>query len=134
MDKEGTEFMTGLLVVNEFLRTNKFNEIHTWLIEASKKHGIEMLLKTNAELLIDISSIPNNGKLADFILFWDKDIRLARYLEQLGYPVFNSSKAIADCDDKSLTHIILMNHGILMPRTIIAPFTFENIGYTGIKR
>ncbi len=121
--------MTGLLIVNEFLRTSKFNEIHEWLMKAAAKQGIKMELKSNAEL---ITSIPlaKEEKLADFILFWDKDVRLAYYLEQLGYPVFNSSRAIEICDDKSLTHLTLMKHNIPMPRTIIAPFTFANIGYT----
>lgn len=121
--------MTGLLVVNEFLYSNKFNEIHTWLINAAKRFGIELQLKTNAELLADISG-DYTDKTEDFVLFWDKDIRLAYYLEQLGYPVFNSSRAIEICDDKSLTHLTLMKAGICMPRTIIAPKTFENIGYT----
>ncbi|MDF2943860.1 MAG: hypothetical protein K0S01_2718 [Herbinix sp.] len=123
--------MTGILVVNEFLHSKKFNEIHTWLLEAAKKQGINMLLKTNAELLIDICDI-NSERLADFILFWDKDIRLAYYLEQLGYSVFNSSKAIGICDDKAMTHLTLMKAGIPMPRTIIAPMTFDNIGYTNL--
>jgi hypothetical protein len=47
--------MTGWLVVNEFLHSNKFNEIHQWLLEAAEKQGITMVLKTNAGLLIDIS-------------------------------------------------------------------------------
>ncbi|MHB8131417.1 MAG: ATP-grasp domain-containing protein [Mobilitalea sp.] len=124
--------MTGILVVNEFLHSYKFNEIHTWLLDAANKQGIEMQLRTNADLLIEISDGTQDCK-ADFILFWDKDVRLAYYLEQLGYPVFNSSKAIELCDDKSLTHLTLMNSGIPMPRTIIAPKTFENIGYTNYK-
>ena len=124
--------MTGILVVNEFLHSYKFNEIHAWLLAAANKQGIEMQLRTNADLLIDISEETQDCK-ADFILFWDKDVRLAYYLEQLGYPVFNSSKAIELCDDKSLTHLTLMNSGIPMPRTIIAPKTFENIGYTNYK-
>ncbi len=121
--------MTGLLIVNEFLRTSKFNEIHEWLMKAAAKQGIKMELKSNVEL---IASIPlaKEEILADFILFWDKDVRLAYYLEQLGYPVFNSSRAIEICDDKSLTHLTLMKHNIPMPRTVIAPFTFANIGYT----
>ncbi len=121
--------MKGILVVNEFLHSNKFNEIHSWLLAAASKQGIEMQLVTNAQLLIDIGSA-REGKLADFILFWDKDVKLARYLEQLGYPVFNSAHAIETCDDKALTHLALMNSGIPMPRTVLAPKTFDNIGYT----
>jgi len=123
--------MKGLLVVNAFLHSNKFDEIHSWLLKAAQEQGIDLELKTNAQLLADISDAgTNNNRIYDFILFWDKDTRLALYLEQLGYPVFNSSKAIAVCDDKALTHLSLMNRHIPMPDTIIAPMTFENIGYT----
>lgn len=136
--------MTGLLVINEFLRRDKFDEIHSWLIDAAMKNGINLILKTNAQLLIDISYGRQHSELAktyegkflqpsvDFILFWDKDVKLAYYLEQLGYRVFNSSEAIGICDDKALTHIKLMNSGISMPRTIVAPKTFDNIGYTSL--
>ncbi len=124
--------MKGLLIVNEFLNSNKFNEIHTWLLEASKKYEVFMELRTNAQLLVDISN-SKSEQLADFILFWDKDVKLAYYLEQLGYPVYNSARAIEVCDDKALTHLTLMNKEIPMPRTIIAPKTFDNIGYTNYE-
>lgn len=130
IDRNG--LMTGILVINEFLNLNKFNEIHDWLLKAASKYNIDLQLKTNSELLIDISGI-RRDRITDFILFWDKDVKLASYLEQLGYPVYNSSKAIEICDDKSLTHLTLMNHNISMPRTIIAPKTFENIGYTNYR-
>lgn len=124
--------MKGWLIVNEFLNWNKFNEIHTWLLDAAKRHGISMELKTNAQVLIVLSEAKALPDL-DFILFWDKDVRLAQYLEQSGYRVFNSSEAIRICDDKSLTHLTLMKAGIPMPETIIAPFTYENIGYTNVE-
>jgi RimK family alpha-L-glutamate ligase len=124
--------LKGLLIVNEFLHSNKFNEIHAWLIESAKKHGVRLELRTNAQLLIDIANY-NYDRIADFILFWDKDVKLASYLEQLGYPVFNSSRAIEICDDKALTHLTLMKSDIRMPRTIIAPKTFDNIGYTNYE-
>ncbi len=117
------------MIVNEYLVTNKFNEIHSWLLEAAGRYGIEMELYTNAKLLIDISVQPKE-QLADFILFWDKDIKLASYLELLGYPVYNCSRAIEVCDDKALAHLTLMNKDIPMPRTMIAPMTYYNIGYT----
>jgi len=123
--------MKGILVVNEYLRTGKFNEIHSWLLEAADKYGIALEMRSNAEMLAVIGEdAVNTDREADFILFLDKDTRLALYLEKLGYPVFNSSRAIGICDDKALTHLILMNSGVPMPETMIAPFTFENIGYT----
>ncbi len=121
--------MNGILVVNEFLHMNKFNELHTWLLEAAAKQGIDMKLVTNAELLADLGGL-QKPKEADFILFWDKDVKLAAYLQQQGYPVFNQARAIEICDDKALTHLTLSAAGIPMPRTILAPKTFDNIGYT----
>jgi RimK family alpha-L-glutamate ligase len=130
--------MTGLLIVNAFLHTNKFTEINLWLIEAAKKQGIQLIIKTNSEVLIQLEDTMMSDKkdlfseYPDFILFWDKDVRLAKYLELKGYPVFNSSEAIALCDDKSLTHLQLQSKGIKMPKTIIAPMTFANIGYPNL--
>ncbi len=127
--------MTGLLVVNEFLNSNKFNEIHQWLIDAAIRQGIELIKKTNAQLLIELP-VKNLRKSfqpeADFVLFLDKDVRLAEYLELMGYRVFNSAKAIYACDDKSVTHLLLSGADIPMPKTIVAPMTFTNIGYTDL--
>ena len=127
--------MTGLLVVNEFLNSNKFNEIHQWLIDAAIRQGIKLIKKTNAQLLIELP-VKNLRKSfqpeADFVLFLDKDVRLAEYLELMGYRVFNSAKAIYACDDKSVTHLLLSGADIPMPKTIVAPMTFTNIGYTDL--
>ncbi len=121
--------MTGWLVVNGFLDTIKFKELYEMFQQSADKFGTSLELKRNDEILVDIVPDLNIDK-PDFVLFWDKDIKLARYLEKLGIRVFNSSKSIAICDDKSLTHLELMNKGIKMPRTIIAPMTYSNIGYT----
>jgi len=118
------------LIVNEFLHSNKFTEINQWLVKAAKEKDIDMEIKTNAEVLAVLGSGYHKKELLDFILFWDKDVRLAAYLESLGYFVVNSSQAIAACDDKSMTHLILQSKGILMPKTVLAPMTFGNIGYT----
>lgn len=124
--------MKGLLVINGFLNTQKFQELYEMLQKSAKKFSLDLDLKTNDEIMIDINLENENKSIndVDFILFWDKDVKLARYLENLGFKVFNSAKSIAICDDKSLTHLYLMNSGIKMPRTIVAPMTYANIGYT----
>lgn len=130
--------MKGWLITNAFLHAHKFTEIHLWLIEAAKKLGIELIPKTNAEVIVKLDDefLHMDNKLIinrpDFVLFWDKDVRLARYLEMQGLPVFNSSQAITICDDKSMTHLNLQGAGIKMPRTLLAPMTFSNIGYTDL--
>lgn len=128
---------TAILIVNEYLNSNKFNEIHMWLVEAAKRYGIDLKIYTNAQIMVSLGFPDENRNLVldeyikpEFILFWDKDIHLAKHLELLGYLVFNSSHGIEVCDDKALTHIILQNAGIPMPKTILAPMTFDGIGYT----
>lgn len=125
--------MFGWLVVNGFLKRDKFAEIYEWLAAAGKKDGLELLMFENTELLLDGEHFLNPAaeeRRPDFVLFWDKDVRLARRLEEMGLMVLNSSQSIAICDDKSATYLALKNHGIPMPETIIGPFTYENIGYT----
>lgn len=122
--------MKAWLVVNEFLQSNKFSEIASWLVEAAKRQQITLEIKTNAQLLVTLGVEIEKNEEIDFVLFWDKDIRLASHLEMLGYRVFNSSQAIATCDDKSLTHLKLQQENLAMPKTILAPMTYENIGYT----
>lgn len=122
--------MKGLLVVNGFINNNigvRFNNLYEMLIEAFKELNTELIIKKNSDLLISINY--NNLDHYDFVLFWDKDIKLANHLENLGYKLFNSAKAIEVCDDKAKTYLALENKGIKMPKTIIPPFTFSNNPY-----
>lgn len=123
------------LVTNEFLNTQKYSELNMWLVKAAEKYNIDLLVKTNAELLVDLGGnhiIQNliEVEKPEFVLFWDKDIRLASFLESLSVKVINSSKAIEICDNKAMTHIALKQKNIKMPKTILAPMTYENIGFT----
>lgn len=112
------------MIVNGFLNSNKFNEIYLWLKEAFEKRGHFIETYTNIELM-GINHIENKP---DFVLFWDKDIILAKSLEKLGLRLFNSAAAIEKCDNKALTYVELKGH-IKMPDTIAAPMTYRNIGY-----
>lgn len=123
-------YLQAWLVVNQYLQQDKFSELHQWLLVAAGKHKISMVIHTNAEVYALLDA---DGQLAarpDFVLFWDKDFRLARLLEGLGLPVFNSADAILTCDDKSRTYLALKGTDIPMPKTLLAPFTYDNIGYT----
>lgn len=123
--------LRGLLVVNAFLRTSKFDELYTFLSQAAAAEGIALEVMTNAEL---VCALEGTFSPADyrFVIFWDKDVLLARRLEQLGMRLFNNARSIALCDDKSLTWLALREHGIPMPRTIPAPKTFPAIGYPNL--
>lgn len=128
--------MRAWLVVNAFLHSGKFSEIHEWLRKAAVLHGIEIEEKTNAELIsrIDVtnpeaSEIFARKNRPDFVIFWDKDVRLARLLERVGLKLYNCADAIAVCDDKSLTHERLIDCGIHMPKTVFAPLTYPVCGF-----
>ena len=126
--------ITGWLVVNRFLHTNKFSDIAARFMASAESFGVTLSLFTNDELLPcigggtagDFDLLPPYSP--DFVLFYDKDVRLAEQLEKRGMRLFNSARAIELCDDKSLTHSALCGL-VPMPRTYCAPFTYENIGY-----
>ena len=113
----------GWLIVNEFLNTTKYTELYEWLQEACTNQHITLLVKTNAEVLCSDYEKELREAGISFILFWDKDIRLAQLLEQTDIPVFNSARAIEMCDDKAYSYLQLKKHGIVMPKTILAPKT-----------
>ena len=119
----------GLMVVNAFLRTTKFDDIYHTLLSAAHGEGMELDVRTNAELCCEVAAGGFAAEAFDFVLFWDKDVQRAWQLEQLGMRVFNSADAILACDDKALTWLRLKRAGIPMPRTILAPKTFANVGY-----
>ncbi|MBR3646093.1 MAG: RimK family alpha-L-glutamate ligase [Lachnospiraceae bacterium] len=116
--------MRGILVVNEFLKSKKFDEIYEFLLEAGKKASrqIEFAVMTNAEVLANPEGVKE--QMPDFVLFWDKDVRAAALIEKLGIRVFNSSRAIQICDDKSVAYMELLNTDVKMPETFVGPLTF----------
>ena len=108
--------MTGFLVVNAYLRSEKFDALHRHLAESAASLDIELKVKTNEAILL-------GAEPADFVLFWDKDVHAARLLEQKGVPVFNSAASVALCDDKAKTYLQLL--GVVpQPATVIAPLSF----------
>ena len=121
----------GLLVVNAFLKAPKFDAIYQALLDSAREAGIRLSATTNAK--IAIRGLERSAELPDFVLYWDKDIKIAKLIEQRGIPVFNSSESIGLCDDKSLTYLALKRVDIPMPRTIILPKTFPNVGYTNTE-
>jgi len=119
----------GLMVVNAFLRSAKFDEIYDILLHSARECGMELSLRTNAQLSTVVDGSAFDAHAFDFVLFWDKDVALATQLEQRGLPVFNSAQSILACDDKALTYLALKRAGLPMPRTILAPKTFPAVGY-----
>lgn len=117
----------GWLVANAFLKTRKFLDVYRYLEEAAARRGMQLTLKKTDELCVEFAL--GERDLPDFVIFWDKDVHLAAMLERAGARVFNSSRAIAVCDNKIDTAICLEGK-VAMPRTVFAPKTFDGVGYS----
>ena len=121
--------MKGVIVYNSYYKSSSYmNNIEMY------QNGISSFCKSlDAVTSEDIMPVLKNGshyfKDMDFAVFLDKDISLARILENAGVRVFNSALSIAICDNKAYTHSVLSSKGISMPKTYVTPFTFSNIGY-----
>jgi RimK family alpha-L-glutamate ligase len=125
--------MTGWLIVNHFLTGAKYGEISARLLAAAAGRGIALRGYTNAGVL---SMLARGAEFTeadkpDFVLFWDKDTRLARLLESYNIRLFNTAAAIEVCDDKAATYIKLRNCGIKMPRTLPVPLLFGTAEWRG---
>ncbi len=125
-----THFMHGWLIVNPFLDTQKFQEIYGMLCAAAEKENIRLEMKTTAQLKQPVGA--SFDALPDFAIFWDKDVYLARQLEQAGLRLFNSAFAVEACDNKALTALHLAANRVPAPATVLSPKTFENMGYCSL--
>lgn len=142
--------MRGLLVTNGFLRTNKFVEHYEWLAKAAAGQGIALDLWDNGTIPVSYTretsaALTRRMRPYQFVIYWDKDVRLGRYLTEvcrpLRIPVYNSVEAMAVCDDKSETYRVLqlwnddplhVKEQIPLLPTIVAPMTYANVGYTNL--
>ena len=119
--------MKGAVIINGYLDGISFREPADMLVAAGARQDIPIEVHTNRDLVApigDADALLERIGDVDFILFWDKDVRLAKNLEVCGYPVINCSEAIRICDDKSLTHLVLADYGIPSIRTIPCPMSF----------
>ena len=127
----GLEMSKGYIVVNSFVNNEKFSNLYNILVKSFSNFHIDLEIKTAIELGTEVNL--QLKEKPDFVLFWDKDIYLAQRLENLGIKLFNSSRAIELCDNKILMYQELAKHNIRIPKTFIAPKTFEGLGYTNLS-
>ena len=120
--------MKGWLIINSFMDSDKFVNLYEMICHAFKKHHVSIIVKTALNVSLEVDEIIEDKP--DFAIFWDKDIYLAQRLERQGIRLFNSAKAVELCDNKILMYQELAKNNIHIPRTFIAPKTFEGLGYT----
>jgi len=116
--------LKGVIIVNQEVGHNQYK--------------IDRLLEEFAEFNVPIEVLTNDGTLAeiednnvvlnfkaDFAIYLDKDIYLARFIEKCGVRLFNKADFIKLCDDKILTFIGCSNLGIRMPKTLAGPLMYR---------
>lgn len=121
--------LTGWIIYNGSLNSDKFIDYATMLQEAAHRQNSQTIILKNNEVLPilkhqQMELFHEQKLLPDYVIFIDKDIYLANQLELLGVPVFNKARTISISDDKILTYQILAKQHIPMPKTIIAPLSF----------
>ena len=119
--------MNGIIIVNQTIGHNQY-KIERFKTEFEKK-GVSLEVFVNDGTLAEIKNneIKINLPAANFVLYLDKDIYLARLLEKAGYRLFNKADFIKLCDDKMLTFIACANEGIRTPRTIAGPLVYTDL-------
>lgn len=122
----------GWIIYNGFLHGDAPPHAVSFLKEAGEAYGAAMAVIKHSDLLpilrdgVYVLGGKFKDVMPDFVLFWDKDIRLAYHLEKMGLSVFNSAQAIEDCDHKGITYQRLAQHQIPIPKTILAPFQYKS--------
>lgn len=118
--------MKGILLINGFIKNDKFSQFYDLILNAFNEKNISLDIVKSTEISLDLNQDIKFKSKPDFILFFDKDIALAKHLENLGYKVFNSATSIQICEDKGLTHLALEKYDIKMPKTRFANFSYQN--------
>lgn len=120
--------MQGWLIINSFMKTEKFINLYEMLSLAFKKRNVELSVKKASDISLKVGEIIKDKP--DFAIFWDKDTYLAERLEDNNVRLFNSKKAVLLCDNKILMYQALAKAGVKIPKTFIAPKTFEGLNYS----
>ncbi len=125
--------MAGYIVYNGFWNPSDPPDPVQRLRNAASERGWNLTAVPNTRLTAvlggDIQVVRGEQALsaADFVLFWDKDIRLARAMESRGLRLYNRADAIALCDDKAAAQLALCRAGLPMPESLVAPMTYDGM-------
>ena len=120
------------LIVNHFVESSKFSDLYR-LLEMSFRHrGVILEVRTACDIMPVVNERKRVEDLPRKMVFWDKDVILAKHFESIGVELFNSANAIEVCDNKALTALVLSKAGVGMPLTVSAPKTFEGVGYSKV--
>ena len=119
--------MHGISIHNQEIGHNAY-KIARFKEEFAKMNcSLDVFANDGTLAFVKNNEVVVNIPKADFVLYLDKDIYLARLLEKAGYRLFNKADFIKFCDDKMLTFIGCSNLGIKMPTTFAGPLVYSSM-------
>ena len=125
--------MTGWIIYNGNLKSDKIFELVLWLQKTARSYDINLIPVKNSDILFyfDEQSHPKLEHLSlkefpEFVISWDKDIPLAKHFELMDIKVYNNADGIHACDNKVIMTQYLASQNIRVPKTIIAPMVYSN--------
>ena len=110
------------VVVNAFWRGGDAGAER--IAAALRRLGVKAGLFRTDELFLRVEDGVKGMTDFDLAVYLDKDIHVARLLEESGVRLFNPAEGIRLADDKMLTHIALLSAGIPQPKTVSSPLRF----------
>lgn len=120
--------MKGLIVINAYPNGEKFYTQAKRIAKELDLLGCPTDVKRNGEVFV---TLDENGRVTHnlaedyaFIVCLDKDKYLGHALEDCGYRLFNSAKAVEICDDKLHTYFALQGAGLKIAESIPAPLCY----------
>ena len=117
--------MRAAVLVNAYIRAAGMLRQAERVAEELRLLGVETDIVKNGTFLSNvIKNEITSPQNYDFIVYLDKDKYLPRMLEKCGLRLFNSAKAVEECDDKMLTCIALAGGGVNLPDTLPAPLCY----------
>lgn len=116
----------GVIITNAYYNTEKTVMQAERMKVELERLGASVSIIKNSGTFCAVSDIFENRFDFDFAVYFDKDILVAKALENAGVRVFNSSSSIQACDDKMLTFLKLDGYGISMPTTVSGSFSYTN--------
>lgn len=121
--------MAGYIIYNGFWNPDGAPDTVLRLRKAAAARGLSLTPFANTRTAVELGDgVKIHGfDASDFVLFMDKDVRLAYALEAIGVRVYNPADTIAVCDDKSATQLRLASENIPMPLTLVAPMTYRTM-------
>lgn len=114
----------GMMLLNKAFEGTKYNTQYEVLKKAFDEANITFELAYNETVLNEVNKDKTTN--FDFVLFYDKDIALAKSFENDQVRVFNNANAIALCDDKASTYLFFENdQRVNLIQSVISPLLFS---------